>query len=450
MTKTIRLKKGLDIRIKGKAEKQWLPEVAVSEVGICPDDFIGLVPKPLVKEGEKVKAGSPLFYHKDFPQIVIASPVSGILKEIKRGAKRKIEAFVIESDDILTYDDTFVKESFESYTSAQWKEFFLKSGLWAYIRQRPFNIVADPNALPQAIFISSFDTAPLAPDLEFILSEDQRYLQIAIDTLKKLVDVPVYVGLKEGMPSVFENINNIEIFYFSGPHPAGNVGVQIHHIRPINKGEVVWVIRPEDLVVIGKYVVEKRYDVRRTIIMAGSQLKQRGYVKTIQGAKLSQIIDKSLLEPTESRFISGNVLTGSNVGYDGYLGFYDRMISVIPEGKYYEFIGWAMPGFKKYSVSRTFFSWLMPKKEYVLDTNYHGGERAFVMTGQYEKVVPMDILPQQLVKAAIIKDIDLMEKLGIYEVVEEDLALCEFVCTSKIEVQKIIREALDYIRSEMS
>ncbi len=450
MARTYHLKKGLNIRIKGKAEKQWLSQVSLTEAAVCPDDFIGLTPKPLLKEGERVKAGTGLFYDKDFPEIQIASPVSGVLKQIKRGAKRKIEAFIIEADKDIEYDTSFAGVSFENLSPQEWKEIFLKSGLWAFIRQRPFNTIANPSLQPKAIFLSAFDTAPLAPDLEFILQGEESYLQSGIEAFKKLVNVPIYVGIQEGHPSVFEQLKGIEINYFSGPHPAGNVGVQIHHVNPINKGETVWVIRPEDLVVIGKFVQKKIYDVSRTIAIVGSELHQTGYIKTIQGAKINQLIIKSNISNDNSRFISGNVLTGRNAGYEGYLGFYDRMITVIPEGNQYEFMGWAMPGFNKFSMSRAFFSWLRPKKEYVLNTNYHGGERAYVMTGQYEKVVPMDILPQQLVKAAIIKDIDLMEKLGIYEVVEEDLALCEFVCTSKIEVQKIIREALDYIRSEMS
>ncbi|NSW45513.1 MAG: Na(+)-translocating NADH-quinone reductase subunit A [Bacteroidales bacterium] len=446
MSKTIKLRKGLDIRLKGKAEQQWLNVVPSSLFAICPQDFIGLVPKPLLKEGDEVKAGTPLFYHKDIPDIVIASPVSGKLNQIKRGEKRKILAFIIESDGAITYNEGV---NISQLSSESLREALLKTGLWAYIKQRPYNIIANPNSNPKAIFISGFDTAPLAPDLEFILQDENQALQAGINVLKKLVQVPIYVGLKANKKSVFESIQGIELNYFDGPHPAGNVGVHIHHINPINKGEVVWTLQPEDLVIIGRYALTGKYDVTRKIAVVGSQVQHPAYVKTIQGASIASLTYNNIIGEN-NRYISGNVLTGLNKGQDGFLGFYDRMISVIPEGNKYEFLGWAMPGFNKFSMSKTFFSWLAPKKEYVIDTNYHGGERAYVMTGQYEKVVPMDILPQQLVKAAIIKDIDLLEKLGIYEVVEEDLALCEFVCTSKIEVQTIIREALDTIRSEMS
>lgn len=447
MSKTINLKKGLDIRLKGKAEKKLLSPSKSDTYAVCPDDFLGIIPKPLVKEGEEVKAGTPLFYIKDHPEILVCSPISGKLSQIKRGEKRKILAFEIEP----TQEQQFENYPFDisKLSGQELREAIFKTGLWAFIRQRPYNILAHPQSNPKAVFISGFDTSPLAPDMEFILEGEKENLQAGINLIKKLADVPVFAGLKKGTSSVFESLQGIEINYFSGPHPAGNVGVQIHHISPINKGEIVWVIQPEDLAVIGRFVLNGKYDVNRKIAVTGSQVSEPAYVKVIQGAKMSSIC--SLFTISEnSRYISGNVLTGRNAGKDGYLGFFDHMLSVIPEGNKFEFLGWAMPGLKKFSMSHTFFSWLSPKKEFVIDTNYHGGERAYVMTGQYEKVVPMDILPQQLVKAAIIKDVYLLEKLGIYEVVEEDLALCEFVCTSKIEVQSIIREALDLIHSEMS
>ncbi len=447
MSKTIHLKKGLDIRLKGKAEKKLLNATKSDIYAVCPDDFQGIIPKPLLKEGDEVKAGTPIFYFKDHPEILVCSPVSGKLSQIKRGEKRKILAFEIEPSQ----DQTFENHPFDisKLSSHELREAMFKTGLWTFVRQRPYNILAHPQSNPKAVFISGFDTSPLAPDMEFILEGEKENLQAGINLLKKLADVPVSVGLKKGTPSIFESLQGIEINYFNGPHPAGNVGVQIHHINPINKGEIVWVIQPEDLAVIGRFALSGKYDVSRKIAVAGSQISEPAYVKTIQGAKISSLCSISSISEN-SRYISGNVLTGRNTGKDGYLGFYDRMLSVIPEGNKFEFLGWAMPGLKKFSMSHTFFSWLSPKKEYVIDTNYHGGERAYVMTGQYEKVVPMDILPQQLVKAAIIKDIDLLEKLGIYEVAEEDLALCEFVCTSKIEVQSIIREALDLIHNEMS
>ncbi|MCX7862486.1 MAG: Na(+)-translocating NADH-quinone reductase subunit A [Bacteroidales bacterium] len=447
MPTIIKLKKGLDIRLKGKPQEIILTTEPYKQVGICPDNLPGFIPKPLIKEGEEVLVGSSLFYHKDIPEMVVASPVSGTLKQIKRGEKRKILSFIIEPDGKQTPTNSNMDIS--KLSDDDLRKAMLSTGLWSFIIQRPYNIIAIPTLQPKAIFISGFDTAPLAPNLEFILHDEKETLQAGINVLKRLVDVPIYVGLKSNTTSVFEQINGIHITYFDGPHPAGNVGIHIHHVSPINKGEIVWTIRPEDLVIIGRYELTGMYDVRRTIAVVGSQVKQPAYVKTIQGADIATIV-KNNIYGENNRYISGNVLTGKNATIEGFLGFYDRMISVIPEGDRYEFLGWAMPGFNKFSLSRTFFSWLFPKKEYVIDTNYHGGERAYVMTGQYEKVLPMDILPQHLIKAALSKDIELLEKLGIYEVVEEDLALCEFVCTSKIEVQHILREALDFVRKEMS
>ncbi|MCX7954335.1 MAG: Na(+)-translocating NADH-quinone reductase subunit A [Bacteroidales bacterium] len=443
-----KIKKGLDIRIVGKAEKRFLGSYVNSPyVGIYPDDLVDFTPKMLLKEGDSVKIGSPIFFDKDRPLIKICSPVSGKIKEIRRGAKRKIETIVIENDFQNTHSEVRELKSEERETIIN---FLLETGLFAFIKQRPYNIIADYDKRPKAIFISAFDSAPLAPDVNYILEGTELYIQAAIDLLKKLTDVKIYVGLKFGEDSIFKKIKNIEIKYFEGPHPAGNVGIQIHHVDPINKGEIIWTIRPEDLVVIGKYLIDKKFDLRRKIALTGSQLTKKGYIETILGAQLSSIIELGDLVSDNNRFISGNVLTGRNVGYNGFLGFYDRMITVIPEGNYYEFFGWLKPGLKKYSPSKMFFSWLCKKKEYILDTNYHGSPRPFVVTGEYEKVLPMDIYPQQLLKAAITKNIPLMENLGIYEVVEEDLALCEYVCTSKIEVQQIIREALNMLRKENS
>jgi len=450
MQKHFKIRKGLNIRIKGKPQEQTIETANKSQVyAIYPSDFPGLTPKPIIKEGMSVKAGTALFYHKDMPEIKIASPVSGILKQIQRGERRVIERFIIEADNDIEY------ENFDSLLYAEKSreeiiKYMVDTCVWPFVRQRPYNIIANPNDKPRDIFISGFDSSPLAPNINYVLKGNEGYLQEAINVLSKLTDGKIYVGLNgDAEKSIFENIKGIEINYFSGPHPAGNVGVQIHHINPINKGDIIWVINPADLLVIGKLFMENMYDVSRTIAVSGSEVNNPLYVKTIQGAEISSIC-KDVNNENELRNISGNVLTGTNMGNDGHLGFYDNMITIIPEGNYYEFMGWALPGFNKYSLSRTYFSWLNPKKEYKLDSNYHGGERAFVFTGEYERVVPMDILPQHLIKAIMIEDIDLMENLGIYEVVEEDLALCDFVCASKIEVQHILRKGLNLMIKELS
>lgn len=454
MPDIIKIRKGLNIPAKGEAKPEFLHGSKSSLYALVPDNFTGVIPKPLVKEGDEVKAGSPVFYHKDNPDIIFVSPVSGKIKAVNRGERRKILSIGIEPAPAQEYLQ-FETGQPASLSRENIVKLMLQAGLWPFVIQRPFGVIANPADTPKAIFISGFDTAPLAPSIDFIMQGEEENFQVAVDVLQKLTNGKIHVGVNAGSgKSFFEKIGNIRINRFSGPHPAGNVGVQIHHISPLSKGEIIWVIRPEDMVIIGKFFRKGIYDASRVIALAGSEVKNTGYIKTIIGAQIGSLVSGNVTE-CNNRYISGNILTGYNAGsdsyrIDGYLGFYDRMVTVIPEGNYYEFFGWALPGLKKFSMSKTFAAWVTPAKKYTLDTNYHGAKRAFVMTGEYEKVVPMDIYPQHLVKAAMIKDIELMENLGIYEVVEEDLALCEFACTSKIEVQSIIREALDYIKKEMS
>ena len=445
----VNIKKGLNIPLKGKVKTDFLQVEKSKLFSLIPDNFIGVIPKPLVKPDEFVKAGSPIFYHKDNPEIKFASPVSGKVLAINRGERRKILNIVIEADGKDEYVQNQVKEV-GSLSREEIIKLMLDNGLWPFVLQRPYGTIANPSDKPKAVFISGFDSSPLAPDLNILLNGEENNFQKGINVLAKLTEGKVHLGLNaKSQNTFFSKIQNVEITKFSGPHPAGNVGVQIHHVSPMNKGETVWVVRPEDIVVIGKFFGKGIYDVSRVIALAGSEVKNTGLCKVISGASMSSIVGGNLTEK-KNRIISGNVLTGSLSSIDGFLGFYDRMITVIPEGDYSEFLGWAMPGLKKFSNSRAFVAFLTPKKEYSLDTNYHGAERAFVITGEYEKVVPMDILPQHLIKAALIEDIELMENLGIYEVVEEDLALCEFVCTSKFEVQAILRKALDFVKNEMS
>ena len=449
MPGTVNIRKGLNIPLKGKVKTDFLQVEKSKLFSLIPDNFIGVIPKPLVKPDEFVKAGSPIFYHKDNPEIKFASPVSGKVLAINRGERRKILNFVIEADGKEEYVQTSVGD-LASLNREQIIKLMLDNGLWPLIIQRPYGVIANPSHNPKSIFISGFDSSPLAPDLNIILKGEEAAFQKGIDVLAKLTEGKIHVGLSaKSDNSFFKQIKNVDFTTFSGPHPAGNVGVQIHHVSPINKGEIVWTIRPEDVAVVGKFFIKGIYDISRVIAIAGSEVKETGYIKTVYGAEMSSLV-KGNITDKKNRIISGNVLTGSLSSLEGSLGFYDRMVTVIPEGDYSEFLGWAMPGLKKFSNSRAFAAFLTPKKEYNLDTNYHGAERAFVMTGEYEKVVPMDILPQHLIKAALIEDIDLMENLGIYEVVEEDLALCEFVCTSKFEVQAILRKALDFVKNEMS
>ncbi len=450
MSQKVKLRKGLNIPLKGKAEKVFEQSTsAVKSIALKPTDFNMLTPKPAIAEGDKVKAGDAVFFDKNHPEVKFTSPVSGTLKQIVRGDRRRILAFVIEPDG----QNESVK--FEVANPAKMGrekvvETLLNAGAWPLIKQRPYDIIANPSQTPKAIFVSGFDSAPLAPDYDFILSGQESDFQMGIDVLKVLTNGQVHLSYNGAYPmsKVYSSVKGAEIHEFEGPHPAGNVGVQINHIDPINKGEIVWTINPQDLLIIGRLFSKGVFDATKVIALTGSQVKAPKYYRTVLGANVASILAGNV-EGDNNRIISGNVLTGTQIDANGYLGFFSNQITVIPEGNDYEFMGWAAPGFNKFSASRTFFSWLMPKKEYEMNTNTHGEPRAIVVSNQYDSVLPMDIYPEFLVKAIMAQDIDKMEQLGIYEVIEEDLALCEFACTSKIQVQKILRNGLNLMYTEV-
>lgn len=447
MSEVIKLRKGLNIKLKGSAETvlETLPLPAT--VALKPTDFPGLTPKLSVKPGDVVKAGDALFYNKYHPEVVFTAPCGGKVVSVNRGERRRILEVVVEPDPNAGSAE-FKKGNPESLSAEEIKEQLLKSGLWPLIKRRPYGILASPNEKPRAIFVSTFDTAPLAPDYNFIMEGQLGSFQAGIDALAKLANGKVVLGI--GEKSVFGNIQNAEIRQFSGPHPAGNVGVQIHHISPICKGDVVWTVQPQDVLFIGKLFETGKVDFSKVFALTGSEVEKPKYFQTIVGAPVSQVTDGRLKKAGyKQRIISGNVLAGTRVKPENYLSFYDSQVTVIPEGDDYEFFGWAKPGIEKFSASKVFFSKLFPKKEYVLNANLHGGERAFVLSDQYEKVVPMDLLPVFLLKAVLSNDIDKMEQLGIYEVIEEDLALCEYVCTSKIKVQDILRTGINTMIKEL-
>ncbi len=449
MSKVIKIRKGLDIKLAGEAEKT-LTEFTADSYALKPPDFLGLIPKLFVKEGDEVRAGTPLFADKANEEIVFVSPVAGKVSEIVRGPRRLLLEVRIQRSEKDAWVD-FGKSDPSVMSRDEITSKLLKSGVWPMIRQRPYSIIANPAGNPKAIVVSAFDTAPLAPDYDFIVHGHGTEFQTGLDALAKLTTGKVHLNLPEsiGSSKVFANSKGVQINYFSGPHPAGNPGIQIHHTDPINKGDIVWYLRPQEVITIGRVFTEGRYNAEKVIAYTGSEAKSPKYYKIRNGACIRQLVS-GRVNDGDIRYISGNVLTGTTISKTGYLGFYDHQLTIIPEGKYYEFFGWALPGFGKFSASGTFPAKLTPAKKYSPDTNLHGGERAFVMTGQYEKVFPMDIYPVQLLKSILVEDIDLMEKLGIYEVDEEDFALCEVVCTSKIEVQEIIRKGLDLMRAEMS
>ena len=446
MSDVIKLRKGLDIRLKGRAETVYGQAAEPELYAIKPTDFWGLKPKMAVKEGDNVQAGDVLFFDKQCPEIKFVSPVTGQVNAVVRGERRAIQAVVVKATSAPAPVEVG-KLDVASASREQVVEKLLATGAWTYFRQRPYNIIADPKAQPKAIFISTFDTAPLAPDYDHIIRGNEAAFQAGVSALAKIA--PVFVGAHaNGASKAFTDVKDAKVTLFEGKHPAGCVGVQINHVNPINAGDKVFTIQPQEVVAIGKIFAEGKLDFSRVIVLDGSQVSKPAYYRTTLGAQLKNILEgNAVLEG--SRVISGNVLTGARVEADGFLGYYDSQVTVIPEGDKPEFFGWITPGFNKFSASRTFFSWLCGKKEYTLDTNTHGEPRAIVVSGEMENVFPIDIYPEHLIKAILAQDIDKMIDLGIFEVVEEDMALCEFVSTSKVPVQKILRNGLNLMIQEV-
>jgi Na+-transporting NADH:ubiquinone oxidoreductase subunit A len=451
MSKTVKLRKGLDIRLIG-ASNMVRSEISMPKsVAVKPVDFHGMTPKMVVKQGDYVKAGSVLFYDKYNEPVKCVSPVSGTVNAIVRGAKRRIMEIILLADANIVYEQSSLMD-LSAMNGDKVKEVMLSSGLWMFIKQRPFDKVADPSNKPKAIFISAFDSSPLAPDFDYILHGKNEEFQKGLDALSKLTSGDVHLTLNGKSPAdeTFTEARGVKINKIFGKHPAGNVGTQIHHIDPINKGEFVWTVNAQDVALIGRYFMTGVYDVRKTIALTGSEIKDPQYVEVISGSNVAKILEGQIISDNV-RVISGNVLTGEKISDGGHLGFYHNQITVIPEGDHLKFVltkGWMGPGFDKFSNSRMFPTFLFAKKKFRLDTNTNGEERAFVVTGEIDRVFPFDILPMQLVKAAITDDIDGMENLGIYEVVPEDFALCEYVCSSKINIQDKIRKGLDLIEEE--
>jgi Na+-transporting NADH:ubiquinone oxidoreductase subunit A len=449
MSKDIKIRKGLNIRLKGESEKTLSNAPRSRTFAIRPQDFHLITPKMVVKEGVKVQAGDILFYSKSQEELKFVSPVSGTLTEIERGAKRVITKITIEADLQDTYKD-FESIDLDTISREDLKKHLMNSGCWPFIKQRPYDVIANPDITPKAIFISGFNTGPLAADLNFTLRGKEKQIQTALTALSKFTDGAVHVSVGTGYDSLFSGLNDISLHNFKGPHPVGNVGTQIAKLDPVNKGETVWTVAAQDLVIIGELIISGKFIAERVIALAGSSVKTPKYYNTKIGAEVSTFVYDSGLSEDNSRFISGDVLTGTKISPKGHLGYYDNMVSIIPEGDDYEFFGWAKPVFKKISSSRALtFSWMFPKKKYKLNTNTNGEHRAFVVTGSYEEVFPMDIYPMQILKACLVNDLDAMEALGMYEVAPEDFALTEFICVSKQPHQQIIRNGLDLMFKEI-
>ncbi|MDB9777570.1 Na(+)-translocating NADH-quinone reductase subunit A [Polaribacter sp.] len=448
MSKDIRIKKGLNISLIGEAEQTTTQHATGGFYAIKPSDFHGITVKLVAKEGAEVKAGEPLFYSKSDERILFPSPVSGKVTEVIRGERRKVLAINIAANATQEFKDFGTKDA-ANMSAEEVKNHLLASGCWPFVKQRPYDVVANPNQAPKAIFVSAYASAPLAADLDYTLKGKEAELQAALTAVGKLTEGKLHVSVGKSANSPFSNLKGIEIHKVSGPHPIGNVGTQIAQIDPINKGEVVWVITPQDLVVIGELLLTGKFNITRTVALTGSQFRKPHYVTVTAGAKVATIV-KGNLDNDNTRIISGNVLSGNHVKEEGFIGYYDNQITAIPEGNDYEFFGWNKPVFNKISTSRALtFSWLTPNKKYDLNTNTNGEHRAFVVTGSYEKVFPLDLYPMQLLKACMYKDLDEMEALGAYEVAPEDFALTEFICVSKQPHQNIIREGLDLMREEL-
>jgi Na+-transporting NADH:ubiquinone oxidoreductase subunit A len=448
MGKNVKIKRGMDIPLEGKPSTHIHAISTSTTFALKPIDFKGLVPKLRVKQGEEVSVGDCLFTDKKNDKIYFTSPVSGEIAEIVRGERRAIIAVKILADSSDYKYKEFDTKGYFSKSADDIKSILLESGLWPFITQRPYGVIADTDVSPKSIHVSGFDSSPLAADLGVSLRGQEASIEVGFKVLNKLCEGGVHLNLNPKKDNtIYQNIKDVKLSYFEGPHPSGLVGVQINNIDPINKGEVVWTIKPQHVAFIGKLFSTGKLDLGQNIVIAGSEVNEPAYYTTRIGACIDSLM-KDNYKSDNVRVISGNVLTGRKIEKDGYLGFFDNQITVIPEGDHYEMLGWLFPSYARPTLSSSLPLSKFLSKSFNVNTNPHGEPRAYVVTGQYEKVLPMDIMPQQLIKAVMAKDLELMENLGIYEVIEEDIALCEFVCTSKINVQQVLSEGLELIAEE--
>ena len=445
MANVIKLHKGLDINLKGRATEQKIQLKSNGKYALMPDDFEGVTPKVVVKEGDKVQAGDALFVNKQYPEVKFASPVSGTVSAVVRGERRKVLCVKVDADAQQSFVD-FGKKDVTKLDGKAVIDALLEAGIFGYVNQLPYAVSTNPSVMPKAIFVSALRDKPLAADFEFEVKGQEADFQTGITALSKIAKT--YLGV--GVGSALENVKDAEVNIFDGKCPAGNVGVQVNHIDPVNKGEVVWTIGdPTVVLFIGRLFNTGKVDLRRTVALCGSEIKNPAYVDMLVGEELSTLLSNSYDAQKSVRIINGNVLTGKPTTKEGFLGAHSSEITVIPEGNDAdEVLGWILPRFNQFSVSRSYFSWLCGKKSYALDARIKGGERHMIMSGEYDKVLPMDIYGEYLIKAIITGDIDRQEALGIYEVSPEDFALAEFVDSSKLELQRIVREGLNVLRKE--
>ena len=448
MHRVVKISKGLNINLKGAPVAEFTSVAPAKHYALMPADFTRVTPKVVVKPEDSVKAGDPLFFDKENPELQFVSPVSGKVVAVNRGERRRVLSVVVESDGKFESVEYKAKDVL-SLSAGEVKADLLKAGLFAFMRQRPYDVIANPADAPRAIYVSAFNTKPLAVDFEVALKGNEEDFQTGLDALSRIA--PVHLGICACQKSTALLVaKNVATTVFKGPHPAGDVGVQINKTAPVNKGEIVWTIGAEEVIFIGRLFNKGKVDFTRTIAVVGSEVKNPSYSKVVLGASLSTLLEGRLCDKNELRIIDGNVLTGKKTTADSFLGAFSTEVTVIPEmlgGD--EMLGWIAPRFSMFSTNRSYFSWLTPKRKYAIDARIKGGERHMIMSDEYSKVFPMDIYPEFLIKAIITGNIDKMEQLGIYEVAPEDFALCEFVDSSKLELQRIVREGLDKLRAEM-
>ena len=447
MANVIKLRKGLNIHLKGTAAQTKRVVGACTEYVVRPDTFEGVVPKLVVHEGDRVDVGDALFVDKNFPEVRFASPVSGTVKAVERGERRKILGIRLQADEVQKYHD-FGRRDVSSLSSDDVKNALLEAGLFGYIYQLPYAVSTNPQTMPKAIFVSALRDMPLANDFEYELQGNERDFQTGLTALSKMATTYLGIG-KNQKTDVLVNAKDVEVTVFDGPCPAGNVGVQVNHISPVNKGEVVWTVDPTFVIFFGRLFNTGKVNLLRTIALGGSAMASPMYVDALIGTPFSVILKDALTRQEDLRLINGNPLTGTKSCLEDSVGVKTSEITAIPEGAdANEMFGWILPRTNQFSTSRSYFSWLMGKKEYDLDARVKGGERHIIMSGEYDSVLPMDIYGEFLIKAIIVGDIDKMEQLGIYEVSPEDFALAEFVDSSKLELQRIVRQGLNMLRKE--
>src|SRR5574344_250430 len=448
MANVIKLRSGLDINLKGKAKETKTALPLSEEYALVPDGFVGIIPKVEVRIGDVVQAGDALFVNKKFPEVKFASPVSGTVVAVERGERRKVLCVKVKADAQQKYRD-FGKKDVKSLDADGVKQALLEAGVFGFINQLPYAVSTNPQTQPKAIFVSALRDMPLSADFEFELKGNEKDFQTGLTALSKIAKT--YLGISKKQSSqVLTEAKDVEINLFDGPCPAGNVGVQVNHVSPVNKGEVVWTVDPTSVIFIGRLLNTGKVNLTRTVSVVGSEVSNPSYADVIVGVQISALLEGRIATDKHVRVINGNVLTGKKCTVEDYLGAHSSEITVIPEGDdVAEFAGWIMPRCKQFSTSHSYLSWLFGRnKEYTLDARIKGGERHIIMSGEYDNVLPMDIMGEYLIKAIIAGDIDRMEALGIYEVAPEDFALAEFVDSSKLELQRIVREGLDMLRKE--